>query len=242
VHFHGYAARRRRSLAFKGPSARELWSGAGGWRPPPCASCSATSLGSLDALLLDLPPGMQRYVELCDILGAALRVDRDDPTPESHDAVRRAMRAAVERGSKLLGIVENMVGHIQGNRGDDWRASSRRRSWRGSPGRTPNPGESCGEAGIVPRVDCDKQMARERGSGRWHAGGDVQVSTCGRVVAMLTNPMETQLVSSLGVEIGGRTVPEQPSRRFARWFRRAGTTRLTEWRTRGHAAGSNGAP
>ena len=34
--------------------------------------------------------------------------------------------------------------------------------------------------------------------------------TCGRVVAMLTNPMETQLVSSLGVEIGGRTVPAQP--------------------------------
>jgi len=33
---------------------------------------------------------------------------------------------------------------------------------------------------------------------------------CGRVVAMLTNPMETQLVSSLGVEIGGRTVPAQP--------------------------------
>jgi hypothetical protein len=33
---------------------------------------------------------------------------------------------------------------------------------------------------------------------------------CGRVVAMLTNPMETQLVSSLGVEIGGRTVPAEP--------------------------------
>lgn len=33
---------------------------------------------------------------------------------------------------------------------------------------------------------------------------------CGREMAMLTNPMETQLVSSLGVEIGGRTVPEQP--------------------------------
>jgi hypothetical protein len=33
---------------------------------------------------------------------------------------------------------------------------------------------------------------------------------CGRVVAMLTNPMETQLVASLGVKIGGRTVPEQP--------------------------------
>ncbi len=34
--------------------------------------------------------------------------------------------------------------------------------------------------------------------------------TCNRSVAMLTNPMETQLVSSLGVQIGGKTVPDQP--------------------------------
>jgi len=34
--------------------------------------------------------------------------------------------------------------------------------------------------------------------------------SCGREMALLTNPMETQLVTSLGVEIGGRTVPEQP--------------------------------
>src|SRR5256885_9472737 len=34
--------------------------------------------------------------------------------------------------------------------------------------------------------------------------------TCGRRVAMLANPMETQLVSTLGVEIGGRTLDEQP--------------------------------
>ncbi len=34
--------------------------------------------------------------------------------------------------------------------------------------------------------------------------------TCGREIAMLTNPMETQLVSSLGVKVGGRSVPEQP--------------------------------
>ena len=33
---------------------------------------------------------------------------------------------------------------------------------------------------------------------------------CGREVAMLTNPMETQLVSSLGVKVGGREVPGQP--------------------------------
>jgi len=33
---------------------------------------------------------------------------------------------------------------------------------------------------------------------------------CEREMALLTNPMETQLVTSLGVEIGGRTVPQQP--------------------------------
>jgi hypothetical protein len=34
--------------------------------------------------------------------------------------------------------------------------------------------------------------------------------SCSREVAMLTNPMETRLVSSLGVRVGGREVPEQP--------------------------------
>jgi len=32
------------------------------------------------------------------------------PTPESRDAVRRALRAALEREAPPLGIVENMVG------------------------------------------------------------------------------------------------------------------------------------
>ena len=34
--------------------------------------------------------------------------------------------------------------------------------------------------------------------------------SCGCEVAMLTNPMETQMVRSLGVKIGGRTVPAEP--------------------------------
>ena len=33
---------------------------------------------------------------------------------------------------------------------------------------------------------------------------------CQREVALLANPMETQLVSGLGIMVGGRTVPEQP--------------------------------
>jgi ATP-binding protein involved in chromosome partitioning len=108
-------------LAFKGPSAESFV-----WRGAMEAAALRELLGdvawgALDLLLLDLPPGMQRYIELCDILGAPPAVlTVTIPTAESGDAVRRAMRAAVERGSKLLGIVENMVGGaFAGAAGDD---------------------------------------------------------------------------------------------------------------------------
>ncbi len=35
-------------------------------------------------------------------------------------------------------------------------------------------------------------------------------AACEREIAMLANPMETQLVSGLGIKVGGRTIPEQP--------------------------------
>jgi len=61
-------------------------------------------------------------------------------------------------------------------------------------------------------VECDRQMTFEErqlpGDGTLAAA--FKCPACGRVVAMLTNPMETQLVASLGVVIGGRTVPPQP--------------------------------
>ena len=61
-------------------------------------------------------------------------------------------------------------------------------------------------------VECDQQMAFEQRAlpGDGTLAATFKCPKCGRVVAMLTNPMETQLVSSLGVEIGGRTVPAQP--------------------------------
>lgn len=108
-------------LVFRGPLPESfVWRGA----------MEATALreflgdvawGVLDTLLLDLPPGMQRYLELCDIVGSAPPVlTVTIPTPESRDAVRRAMRAAVERGSQLLGIVENMAGgQFEGTAADD---------------------------------------------------------------------------------------------------------------------------
>ncbi len=61
-------------------------------------------------------------------------------------------------------------------------------------------------------VECDRQMVFEErqlpGDGTLAAA--FRCPHCGRVVAMLTNPMETQLVASLGVKIGGATLPPQP--------------------------------
>lgn len=61
-------------------------------------------------------------------------------------------------------------------------------------------------------VDCDTQMEFEDRQlpGDGTLAALFRCPSCDRVMGMLTNPMETQLVSSLGVKIGGRGVPEQP--------------------------------
>lgn len=61
-------------------------------------------------------------------------------------------------------------------------------------------------------IDCDAQMVfderNEPGDGTFAAA--FRCPTCGRRVAMLANPLETQLVGSLGVKIGGETLEQQP--------------------------------
>lgn len=108
-------------LAFRGPQAEgHVWRGA----------LEAATLrefladvawGALDDLLVDLPPGVQRFQELTELLPARAAVLAVTiPTPESHDAVRRAVRGAVDRGATLLGVVENMIGGgFSGTAGDD---------------------------------------------------------------------------------------------------------------------------
>ena len=61
-------------------------------------------------------------------------------------------------------------------------------------------------------LECDEVMAfAERqlpGDGTMAAV--FACGKCSREMAMLTNPMETQFVSSMGVKVGGREVPTQP--------------------------------
>lgn len=61
-------------------------------------------------------------------------------------------------------------------------------------------------------IDCDDVMtfAERQLPGDGTLAVVFTCPSCSREMAMLTNPMETRLVSSLGVQIGGRDVPEQP--------------------------------
>lgn len=59
-------------------------------------------------------------------------------------------------------------------------------------------------------LECDRQMAFDERAvpGDGTMAAVFKCPACGRKTAMLANPMETQLVSSLGVKVGGRTVPD----------------------------------
>jgi ATP-binding protein involved in chromosome partitioning len=100
-----------RPLAFRGPATESHV-----WRETLEAAALREFLadvawGALDQLLVDLPPGVQRFQELTELLPAPPAVLAVTiPTPESRDAVRRALRAAIELQATPLGVVENMVG------------------------------------------------------------------------------------------------------------------------------------
>jgi hypothetical protein len=61
-------------------------------------------------------------------------------------------------------------------------------------------------------MECDEAMSLESTDGPERGSMSVVFGcpSCGRKIAMLTNAMETQVVRSLGVKIGGRTVPSEP--------------------------------
>lgn len=61
-------------------------------------------------------------------------------------------------------------------------------------------------------VECDEAMslAETRGPDRGSMTVVFGCPACGRQTAMLTNSSETQVVRSLGVKIGGQSVPAEP--------------------------------
>lgn len=74
-----------------------------------------TAWGTLDYLLIDMPPGADRFETLLRLtpdLSGTLVVTI--PSQASHLVVRRAVGAARGVGARLLGLVENMAGLAEG--------------------------------------------------------------------------------------------------------------------------------
>lgn len=74
---------------------------------------SDVAWGELDLLLVDLPPGTARLVDLVELVpGLAGVVGVTIPSAPSLAAVRRSLQAARGRGASVLGILENMSGYV----------------------------------------------------------------------------------------------------------------------------------
>jgi ATP-binding protein involved in chromosome partitioning len=71
-----------------------------------------TLWGELDFLLIDLPPGTERFATLARLVPKTVGLSVTIPSAVSHQIVRRSVRAAQEANSKLLGLVENMAGYV----------------------------------------------------------------------------------------------------------------------------------
>ena len=76
-----------------------------------------TDWGKLDFLLIDLPPGVERFSTISrwipDLEGLIITI----PSAVSHLVVNKSIRAAQQTGATLIGLVENMAGYICQNCG-----------------------------------------------------------------------------------------------------------------------------
>lgn len=71
-----------------------------------------TDWGELDCLLIDLPPGVERFSTISrwipDLEGLTVTI----PSAISHLVIKKSIRAAQDTGGILIGLVENMSGYV----------------------------------------------------------------------------------------------------------------------------------
>ena len=67
--------------------------------------------GELDWLIVDLPPGTQRMIDLLELCARTVVVAVTIPSDAARASAGRALHLAREREARLIGVVENMVGY-----------------------------------------------------------------------------------------------------------------------------------
>ena len=73
-----------------------------------------TNWGTLDALVLDLPPGTDRLLTIASLVPTLGIVIVTIPSDVSHLVVRKSITVAAQTKSPVLGLVENMAGLFPG--------------------------------------------------------------------------------------------------------------------------------
>ncbi len=73
---------------------------------------SDVAWGELDWLIVDLPPGTQRMLDLIELCARATVVGVTIPSEAARSSADRALRLVRDRKARLLGIVENMAGYV----------------------------------------------------------------------------------------------------------------------------------
>ncbi len=73
---------------------------------------SDTEWGALDYLLLDLPPGPERFPNVAKLVPHLQTLVVTIPTEVSHLVVRKSVALAKETDAHLIGLIENMVGYV----------------------------------------------------------------------------------------------------------------------------------
>jgi len=73
---------------------------------------SDTLWGELDVLLIDLPPGAERFSTLAKLLPSLSGIMVTIPSEVSYRVVNKSIRAVEEDGGRLLGLIENMTSYL----------------------------------------------------------------------------------------------------------------------------------
>lgn len=155
---------------------------------------SDTAWGELDYLLIDMPPGADRFETLLRLvpdLSGTLVVTI--PSQVSHLIVRRAISAARQAQARLLGLVENMAGLIDVSTDDSGPDAAEHRRELFPAGQ----GEAfAAEVGIpyLGQVPFDPRLARTTDAGRPFVleHGD---TTAGRAITALAEQLEVLILS-----------------------------------------------
>jgi ATP-binding protein involved in chromosome partitioning len=71
-----------------------------------------TAWGELDYLLLDLPPGPERFPNVAKLIPQIETIVVTIPTEVSQLIVRKSIALAKETGARLIGLIENMSGYV----------------------------------------------------------------------------------------------------------------------------------